>query len=151
MCVTVKVWNKPVSYATASLSSPPFSLDSLSLYHNNCSSSQVLNNHSELTSSKIHGCFKSILNLLAFPFHFSDTPFAFLWIKPLKMGIDLESLSEATSGAIGALVSTTILYPLDTCKTKYQAEVRTQHQQKYRLIFFPSLLTSWPHISLSIL
>jgi len=50
------------------------------------------------------------------------------------MGIDLESLSEATSGAIGALVSTTILYPLDTCKTKYQAEVRTQHQQKYRNI-----------------
>ncbi|KAJ4722400.1 peroxisomal adenine nucleotide carrier 1-like [Melia azedarach] len=50
------------------------------------------------------------------------------------MGFDLESLSEATSGAIGALVSTTILYPLDTCKTKYQAEVRAQHQQKYRNI-----------------
>ncbi|KAK9992546.1 hypothetical protein SO802_027531 [Lithocarpus litseifolius] len=50
------------------------------------------------------------------------------------MSIDLESLSEATSGAIGALVSTTILYPLDTCKTKYQAEVRSQHQQKYRNI-----------------
>lgn len=81
-------------------------------------------------------------------FHFSDTQFAFLWIKPLKMGIDLESLSEATSGAIGALVSTTILYPLDTCKTKYQAEVRTQHQQKYRLNLFPSLLTSAPHISI---
>ncbi|XP_021897695.1 peroxisomal adenine nucleotide carrier 1-like isoform X2 [Carica papaya] len=42
------------------------------------------------------------------------------------------SLSEATSGAIGALVSTTILYPLDTCKTKYQAEVRAHHQKKYR-------------------
>lgn len=50
------------------------------------------------------------------------------------MGFDLESVSEATSGAIGALVSTTILYPLDTCKTKYQAEVRTHHQQKYRNI-----------------
>ncbi|XP_041001032.1 peroxisomal adenine nucleotide carrier 1-like isoform X1 [Juglans microcarpa x Juglans regia] len=50
------------------------------------------------------------------------------------MGFDLESLSEATSGAIGALVSTTVLYPLDTCKTKYQAEVRTHHQQKYRNI-----------------
>lgn len=50
------------------------------------------------------------------------------------MGFDLESLSEATSGAIGALVSTTILYPLDTCKTKYQAEVRAHHQQKYRNI-----------------
>ncbi|XP_044497978.1 peroxisomal adenine nucleotide carrier 1-like [Mangifera indica] len=50
------------------------------------------------------------------------------------MGFDLESLSEATSGAIGALVSSTILYPLDTCKTKYQAEVRAQHQQKYRNI-----------------
>ncbi|KAF3457181.1 hypothetical protein FNV43_RR01838 [Rhamnella rubrinervis] len=46
----------------------------------------------------------------------------------------MESLSEATSGAIGALVSTTILYPLDTCKTKYQAEVRAHHQQKYRNI-----------------
>ncbi|KAF2316886.1 hypothetical protein GH714_042227 [Hevea brasiliensis] len=30
------------------------------------------------------------------------------------MGVDLESLSEATSGAIGSLLSTTILYPLDT-------------------------------------
>lgn len=50
------------------------------------------------------------------------------------MGFDLESLSDATSGAIGALVSTTILYPLDTCKTKYQAEVRAHNQQKYRNI-----------------
>ncbi|KAB1214225.1 Peroxisomal adenine nucleotide carrier 1 [Morella rubra] len=50
------------------------------------------------------------------------------------MGFDLESLSEATSGAIGALVSTTVLYPLDTCKTKYQAEVRAHNQQKYRNI-----------------
>lgn len=50
------------------------------------------------------------------------------------MGADLESLSEATSGAIGALVSTTILYPLDTCKTKYQAEVRSHSEQKYRNI-----------------
>ncbi|XP_068660488.1 peroxisomal adenine nucleotide carrier 1-like isoform X2 [Aristolochia californica] len=47
------------------------------------------------------------------------------------MGVDLESLSEATSGAVGALLSTTILYPLDTCKTKYQAEVRAQGHQKY--------------------
>ncbi|KAF7150976.1 hypothetical protein RHSIM_Rhsim02G0021300 [Rhododendron simsii] len=50
------------------------------------------------------------------------------------MGFDLDSLSEATSGAIGALVSTTVLYPLDTCKTKYQAEVRAHNQQKYRNI-----------------
>lgn len=48
------------------------------------------------------------------------------------MSVNLESLSEATSGAIGALLSTTILYPLDTCKTKYQAEVRAHGQQKYR-------------------
>ncbi|MQL84328.1 hypothetical protein Taro_016820 [Colocasia esculenta] len=41
-----------------------------------------------------------------------------------NMGMDWESLTEATSGAVGALVSTTVLYPLDTCKTKYQAEVR---------------------------
>lgn len=62
------------------------------------------------------------------------------------MGFDLESLSEATSGAIGALVSTTILYPLDTCKTKYQAEVRAHHQQKYRL---PScFLSFWCHVFL---
>ncbi|XP_058192663.1 peroxisomal adenine nucleotide carrier 1-like [Rhododendron vialii] len=50
------------------------------------------------------------------------------------MGFDLAPLSEATSGAIGALVSTTVLYPLDTCKTKYQAEVRAHNQQKYRNI-----------------
>ncbi|KAK9083952.1 hypothetical protein Scep_030423 [Stephania cephalantha] len=50
------------------------------------------------------------------------------------MAVDLESLSEATSGAIGAVVSTTILYPLDTCKTKYQAEVRAQGHQRYRNI-----------------
>ncbi|KAF5454010.1 hypothetical protein F2P56_023712 [Juglans regia] len=51
------------------------------------------------------------------------------------MGLDLESLSEATSGAIGSLLSTTILYPLDTCKTKYQADVRSHGQQKYRNLF----------------
>ncbi|KAF5941744.1 hypothetical protein HYC85_019386 [Camellia sinensis] len=44
----------------------------------------------------------------------------------------LVELHKATSGAIGALVSTTILYPLDTCKTKYQAEIRAHNQQKYR-------------------
>ncbi|KAH1033110.1 hypothetical protein J1N35_045284 [Gossypium stocksii] len=48
------------------------------------------------------------------------------------MGVDLESISEATSGAIGSLLSTTILYPLDTCKTKYQAEVQAHGQRKYR-------------------
>ncbi|XP_010550969.1 PREDICTED: peroxisomal adenine nucleotide carrier 1 [Tarenaya hassleriana] len=50
------------------------------------------------------------------------------------MGVDLESLSEATSGAIGSLLSTTILYPLDTCKSKYQAEIRARGQQKYRYL-----------------
>lgn len=50
----------------------------------------------------------------------------------MSSSVDLESISEATSGAIGALVSTTILYPLDTCKAKYQAEVRAHGQQKYR-------------------
>ncbi|KAK3440841.1 hypothetical protein EUGRSUZ_B01105 [Eucalyptus grandis] len=50
------------------------------------------------------------------------------------MALNLESISEATSGAIGALVSTTVLYPLDTCKTKYQAEVRSRNHQKYRNI-----------------
>ncbi|KAG5405423.1 hypothetical protein IGI04_011542 [Brassica rapa subsp. trilocularis] len=48
------------------------------------------------------------------------------------MVVDLESVSEATSGAVGSLLSTTILYPLDTCKSKFQAEVRAQGQQKYR-------------------
>ncbi|KAJ4772652.1 Peroxisomal carrier protein [Rhynchospora pubera] len=47
-------------------------------------------------------------------------------------GVDWESLAEATSGAVGALVSTTALYPLDTCKTKYQAEVRSEGCRKYR-------------------
>lgn len=46
----------------------------------------------------------------------------------------MDSLVEATSGAVGALVSTTILYPLDTCKTKYQAENRSHNYQKYRKI-----------------
>ncbi|XP_045787402.1 peroxisomal adenine nucleotide carrier 1-like isoform X1 [Trifolium pratense] len=50
------------------------------------------------------------------------------------MQLDLESLSEAISGAIGALVSTAVFYPLDTCKAKYQAEVQAQHQRKYRKI-----------------
>ncbi|KAL6970386.1 Peroxisomal adenine nucleotide carrier 2 [Sarracenia purpurea var. burkii] len=50
------------------------------------------------------------------------------------MAFDLESLTEATSGAIGSLVSTTVLYPLDTCKTKYQAEVRIHNHRKYRNI-----------------
>ncbi|KAJ4847290.1 NAD(+) salvage pathway protein [Turnera subulata] len=50
------------------------------------------------------------------------------------MAFDLESVSEATSGAIASLISTTILYPLDTCKTKYQAEIRARHQQKYRKV-----------------
>lgn len=48
------------------------------------------------------------------------------------MALDFESLTEATSGAFGALVSTTVLYPLDTCKTKYQAEARSHDQQSYR-------------------
>ena len=47
--------------------------------------------------------------------------------------VDKESLTEATSGAIGALVSTIVLYPLDTCKTKLQAELQThQGMHKYR-------------------
>ncbi|GMP56525.1 hypothetical protein CsSME_00020974 [Camellia sinensis var. sinensis] len=53
------------------------------------------------------------------------------------MAFDLESLSEATSGAIGALVSTTVLYPLDTCKNKYQAEVRSHNRQKYSTLTVP--------------
>uniref|UniRef100_A0A0A8YT44 Peroxisomal adenine nucleotide carrier 1 n=1 Tax=Arundo donax TaxID=35708 RepID=A0A0A8YT44_ARUDO len=48
-------------------------------------------------------------------------------------GVDWESLAEATSGAVGSLVSTTVLYPLDTCKTKFQAELQThQGAHKYR-------------------
>ncbi|KAG2316554.1 hypothetical protein Bca52824_019676 [Brassica carinata] len=50
------------------------------------------------------------------------------------MGVDLESISEATSGAIGSLLSTTILYPLDTCKSKYQAEISVPGNHKYRHI-----------------
>ena len=47
--------------------------------------------------------------------------------------VDRKSLTEATSGAIGALVSTIVLYPLDTCKTKLQAELQThQGMHKYR-------------------
>lgn len=71
-------------------------------------------------------------------FSFIQPPFVplcpFLRWVGIGMGFDLESLSEATSGAIGALVSTTVLYPLDTCKTKYQAENQSQHQRKYRFV-----------------
>lgn len=52
------------------------------------------------------------------------------------MSLDLQSLSEAASGAVGALVSTTILYPLDTCKAKYQAELRSHGQRRYRFGLF---------------
>ncbi|RZB99518.1 Peroxisomal adenine nucleotide carrier 1, partial [Glycine soja] len=37
--------------------------------------------------------------------------------------VDMESLAEATSGVIGSLLSTTMLCPLDTCTTKFQAQV----------------------------
>ncbi|XP_009349380.2 peroxisomal adenine nucleotide carrier 1 [Pyrus x bretschneideri] len=50
----------------------------------------------------------------------------------MGLDLDLESISEATSGAVGSLVSTTLLYPLDTCKTRYQAEVRGNGRAKYR-------------------
>jgi hypothetical protein len=48
------------------------------------------------------------------------------------MGVDFKSLTEATSGAVGGLLSTTILYPLDTCKSKYQAEARAGANRKYK-------------------
>ncbi|CAM6092581.1 unnamed protein product [Calypogeia fissa] len=48
------------------------------------------------------------------------------------MGLDFEALAEATSGAVGGLLSTTLLYPLDTCKTKYQAEFRAGQARRYR-------------------
>ncbi|KAK9664800.1 hypothetical protein RND81_14G069300 [Saponaria officinalis] len=45
------------------------------------------------------------------------------------MGLDFESITEASAGAIGALISTTILYPFDTCKSKFQAD---DHHHRYR-------------------
>lgn len=59
------------------------------------------------------------------------------------MSVNLQSVSEATSGAIGALVSTTILYPLDTCKAKYQAEVREKGHQRYRSFLSFSLILAF--------
>jgi hypothetical protein len=61
-------------------------------------------------------------------------------------GIDWESLAEATSGAVGSLVSTTVFYPLDTCKSKFQAELQSQQgaAHKYRCGSFPSFLHSLP-------
>lgn len=50
----------------------------------------------------------------------------------MGLNLDFEALTEATSGAVGGLLSTTILYPLDTCKTKYQAEAREGEYRKYR-------------------
>ncbi|KAL3700819.1 hypothetical protein R1sor_018841 [Riccia sorocarpa] len=48
------------------------------------------------------------------------------------MGFDFDALAEASSGAVGGLLSTSLLYPLDTCKTKYQAETRAGSARKYR-------------------
>jgi hypothetical protein len=37
------------------------------------------------------------------------------------------------TGAVGSLVSTTVLYPLDTCKPKFQAGLQTQQgTHKYK-------------------
>lgn len=47
----------------------------------------------------------------------------------------LHALTEATAGAVGGLLSTTLLYPLDTCKTKFQAEAEAQGRQRYRNLF----------------
>jgi adenine nucleotide transporter 17 len=68
-----------------------------------------------------------------------------LWRKAEKKGVkfswlfqffvlkmDFKALTEATSGAVGGLLSTTLLYPLDTCKTKYQAEAKAGEFRKYR-------------------
>lgn len=65
-------------------------------------------------------------------------------------GVDWESVTEATSGAVGALVSNTVLYPLDTCKTKYQAEVRSHGRQKYRFTCFLFFFCSFDLILVSI-
>ncbi|KAG0605365.1 hypothetical protein M758_9G052700 [Ceratodon purpureus] len=51
------------------------------------------------------------------------------------MGVDFKSLTEATSGAVGGLLSTTLLYPLDTCKSKYQAEAKAGVNRKYKSLF----------------
>lgn len=51
------------------------------------------------------------------------------------MALDFKSLTEATSGAVGGLLSTTILYPLDTCKSKYQAEAKAGKARKYKSLF----------------
>eukprot|EP00897_Mesotaenium_endlicherianum_P000726 jgi/Mesen1/10654/ME000009S10444 len=52
------------------------------------------------------------------------------------MSVDISAITEATAGAVGGLLSTTILYPLDTCKTKYQAEEKVAGEQcRYRSIF----------------
>lgn len=51
------------------------------------------------------------------------------------MVVDFKSLTEATSGAVGGLLSTTLLYPLDTCKSKYQAESKAGASRKYKSLF----------------
>ncbi|KAL5177780.1 Peroxisomal adenine nucleotide carrier 1 [Glycine soja] len=45
--------------------------------------------------------------------------------------VDMESLAEATSGVIGSLLSSTMLCPLDTCTTKFQAQVPSLDHPKY--------------------
>ena len=48
------------------------------------------------------------------------------------MDAGFQALTEASAGAIGGLLSTTILYPLDTCKTKFQAEAKEDGHNRYR-------------------
>eukprot|EP00271_Cylindrocystis_brebissonii_P005026 TRINITY_DN1697_c0_g5_i1.p1 TRINITY_DN1697_c0_g5~~TRINITY_DN1697_c0_g5_i1.p1 ORF type:complete len:451 (-),score=88.01 TRINITY_DN1697_c0_g5_i1:1392-2744(-) len=43
-----------------------------------------------------------------------------------------KALTEASAGAVGSLLSTTLLYPLDTCKTKFQAEAKEGNSRRYR-------------------
>lgn len=50
------------------------------------------------------------------------------------MDANFQALTEATAGAVGGLLSTTILYPLDTCKTKFQADAQQGGLQRYRSV-----------------
>ncbi|CAO2180833.1 unnamed protein product [Urochloa humidicola] len=57
--------------------------------------------------------------------------------------VDWESLAEATSGAIGSLVSTTVIYSLDTCKTKFQAELQ-MHNGVHKYSMTAWISQEWP-------
>lgn len=87
-------------------------------------------NYYSMPSPQLRWCLR--LDLLA-------SFFIPLIICALKMGFDMESLLEATLGAIGDLVSTTVLYPLDI-KPKFEFTISRSTGRFFSRFYFPFVL-----------